>query len=194
MTGLAGILAVGSVVAVGTRAYFSQQGEVKSNVFGAGELVLSLSDADGLDTEEAEAIWDISAGAPGDDVSGTLRIRNAGSIPAHHIEIEIANTVVDAASGPGSAIGTPLDTVLKITSLTYDGNSILADIEDKNDNDIADLDDLEHTLLDNLLLVDFEEHEFAMTVLFDPVLTVAEHQGDSVSTTLTVTLNQVASQ
>ena len=34
--GLIGMLVVGSLVVVGTRAYFSQQGTVKSNTFSTG--------------------------------------------------------------------------------------------------------------------------------------------------------------
>ncbi len=192
-----GAVVVGSVVAMGTRAYFSQQGEVKSNTFSTGTLALKLDGA-----EEATAVWNVEAGAPGSEVSGTVNIKNAGNIVANHIEVTAANTVTEAVSGPGTVATTPLDTVLEITGLTYDFSGgdvrdllVPEYITDKNANGIIDLDDLEKTLLDNLSLTDLDtEHEFAMTVRFNPVLTVAEHQGDSATTTLTVTLNQVAAQ
>jgi hypothetical protein len=68
-------------------------------------------------------------------------------------------------------------------------------VTDANGNGIKDLDDLETMELDDLALTDLAvDHPLAMTVRFNPVLTVGEHQGDSATTTLTVTLNQVASQ
>jgi len=193
--GLAGILVVGSAVAMGTRAYFSQQGEVKSNVFSTGTLALKLSDSDEFDSDETTATWSIAAGGPGDLASGTVNIKNAGNIVADHIEITAINTVTEAASGPGAEATVPLDTVLEITVLTYDGVDVLPQVSNANGNGIKDLDDLEKTTLDNLALTDLNvDHPLAMTVRFEPVRTVAEHQGDSVTTTLTVTLNQDSSQ
>jgi len=188
--GFVGLVVVGSAVVAGTRAYFSQQGEVKSNTFSTGTLALKLNEA-----EEATAVWNIAAGGPGDQVSGTVNIRNDGSIKADHIEITASNTVTEAASGPGTVSTTPLDTVLEMTTLTYDGVSVLGQVLDANGNGIKDLDDLEAVTLDNLALTDTgKDHPLAMTVRFNPTLTVGEHQGDSAATTLTVTLNQVAEQ
>ena len=193
--GIAGILVGGSIVAVGTRAYFSQQGEVRGNIFETGTLSLKLNSA-----ETAEAVWKINTGKPGDEVSGTVNIRNDGDIKADHIEITASNAVIEATSGPGTEAKIPLDTVLEIKALTYDGVDVLDKIADKNDNGIKDLDDLEpeapdyKPVLDNLALTDTgKDHLLAMTIRFHPSLTVGEHQGDSATTTLTVTLNQHSS-
>ena len=184
------VVIVGSAVVAGTRAYFSEQGEVKSNVFSTGTLALKLGGAD-----EATAVWKIETGKPGDEASGSVNIKNAGNIVADHIEIVAANTVTESASEPGSTATVKLDTVLEITALTYNGSSVLSQVTDANGNGIKDLDDLEAVTLDNLALTDLNvDHPFAMAVRFEPVQTVGEHQGDSVTTTLTVTLNQVASQ
>lgn len=188
--GFVGIVAVGSMVAVGTRAYFSQQGEVKSNVFSTGTLALKLNGA-----ETATAAWQIDTGKPGDEVSGTVNIKNAGNIVADHIEITAANTVTESDIAPGSTADVALDTVLEITVLTYDGVDILGQVTDENGNGIKDLDDLEAVELDDLALTDLGvDHPLVMTIRFEPVLTVGEHQGDSATTTLTVTLNQDSSQ
>ena len=196
MIGLAGFLVGGCFVALGTRAYFSQQGEVKSNTFSTGTLVLKLNSA-----ETATAAWKIETGKPGDEVTGTVNIRNDGDIKADHIEIQASNAVIEATSGPGTEAKIPLDTVLEIKALTYDGVDVLDKIADKNDNGIKDLDDLEpeapdyKPVLDNLALTDLNvDHPLAMTIRFEPAKTVSEHQGDSATTTLTVTLNQDSSQ
>ncbi len=197
--GLVGLLVIGSAVVAGTRAYFSQTGEVKSNTFSTGNLSLKLNEA-----ESATAAWKIETGKPGDSVSGTVKIKNGGTVEADHIEITALNEVEEAVSGPGTKAEIPLDTVLEITALTYEfGPGDVRDLlalgyvtdEDGNKNGIVDLDDLEGKKLDNLSLTDLGvDHPLLMTVRFHPVLTVAEHQGDSATTTLTVTLNQVASQ
>ena len=84
---------------------------------------------------------------------------------------------------------------MEITVLTYDGADVLPQVTDANGNGIKDLDDLETAGLDDLALADTGvDHPLAMTVRFNPLLTVGEHQGDSATTTLTVTLNQVAAQ
>jgi len=188
--GITGLLVGGSMVAVGTRAYFSQQGEVLSNTFSTGTLALKLDDA-----ETATAAWQIDTGKPGDEVSGTVNIKNAGNIVADHIEVTAVNTVTESATAPGSTADIALDTVLEITVLTYDGDNILLQVADANENDIKDLDDLEQTTLDNLALTDTGvDHPLAMTIRFNPLLTIGEHQGDSATTALTVTLNQDSSQ
>ena len=200
--GLIGMLVVGSLVVVGTRAYFSQQGTVKSNTFSTGTLALKLSDSDEFDSDETTATWNIVAGGPGDEVSGTVNIKNTGSIVADHIEITAVNTVTESDIAPGSTADVALDTVLEITVLTYDfgGGDVrdllaLGYVTDVNGNTKIDLDDLESSSLDGLLLQDLNtEHAFTMTIRFEPVLTVGEHQGDSATTTLTVTLNQHSSQ
>jgi len=185
-----GLLVIGSAVVAGTRAYFSQQGEVKSNTFSTGTLALKLNEA-----EEATAVWNIAAGGPGDQVSGAVNVRNDGSIKADHIEVTASNTVTEATSGPGTVSTTPLDTVLEMTVLTYDGASILDQVLDANGNGIKDLDDLGAVTLDDLALTDLGvNHPLAMTIRFNPTLTIGEHQGDSATTILTVMLNQVASQ
>lgn len=193
--GTVGILAVVSTTTLGTRAYFSRQGEVKGSTFSTGTLALKLSDADESDSDETTSTWNIAVGAPGDQVSGTVNIKNSGTIASDHIEIQALNTVTESASAPGSTATTPLDTVLEIVNLTYDGTNILSSVTDANSNGAKDLDDLEKTTLDNLALTDLNvNHPLAMTVRFHPVLTTSEHQGDSVTTKLTVTLNQDASQ
>ncbi len=85
-----------------------------------------------------------------------------------------------------------------------DGNGspeadLLAGVVDNNGNTIKDLDDLETQIAD-----DFDDLSFGGTQTADhvlriagrlhPTLAVNEHQGDSVTMDLTVTMNQDASQ
>ena len=68
-------------------------------------------------------------------------------------------------------------------------------ITDSNGNGIKDLDDLEIASADNLALTDLNvSHTIDITVRLNTDLTANEHHDDSVTTILTVTLNQDSSQ
>lgn len=132
---------------------------------------------------------------PGDTVTGTLQLRNSGTINSHHAEIGVTNAVTEASNGPGASSTVKIDTILEITALTYDGTDLLSSLPDSNGNSIKDLDDLESHTFDNLSLTDLNiNHPLAMTIRLHSSMTADQHQGDSVATTLTVTLNQDTSQ
>lgn len=156
---------------------------------------MKLSDSDESVQESVTATWAGGNLAPGDTVTGTLQLRNTGTINANHAEISTVNVVSEAASGPGTVETVKMDKVLEITTLTYDGADLLSSLPDSNGNDIKDLDDMESYTFDNLSLTDLNvDHSLAMTLRFHPTMGVDQHQGDSVTTTLTITLNQNASQ
>lgn len=174
-------------------AYFTSSATSSSNSFSAGTLTLKLSKDDSTYSDSVTATWGKSNMKPGDSASGTLYIKNTGSIAANHIEITTSNSITEASSGPGTTDTTKMDKVLKITTLTYDGTNLLATLTDANSNGIKDLDDLESTTLDNLSLTDINtSHTLAMTVQLDSSLAENQHQGDSVQTTMTITLKQEA--
>ncbi|MFW6195178.1 MAG: hypothetical protein ACOC5M_01485, partial [Chloroflexota bacterium] len=112
------------------------------------------------------------------------------------VVLRLSNTVTEAENGPGSESSVPLDHVLQVERLTYDGGTDLKDqAPDANGNGIIDLDDLEGVVLDDLPLTDVDsDHEIAMTVVFHPSLAENQHHGDTVAFTLAATLHQVSSQ
>ena len=108
---------------------------------------------------------------------------------------QTVNSVTEAASVPGSTGSVPMDRVMEIISFAYDGVDKRGLIPDSNGNGIKDLDDLESTAIDNLALTDINiAHTLQMTVLFNYNLSTNQHHGDTVSMTITVTMNQVSSQ
>jgi predicted ribosomally synthesized peptide with SipW-like signal peptide len=176
-------------------ALFSDHENINNNTFAAGTLTLRLSDDNETQQDNITATWTGSDLKPGATISAVLNIRNTGSIPADHVEINTNNSVVEAASGEGVIDSVKMDTVLEISRFTWDSNDILTSVSDINGNGIKDLDDLESQTLDSLSHTSLDtDVPLIMTVRFHPSLTLSQHQGDSVSTSFTISLNQHSSQ
>lgn len=197
------ILASLALLGGATFAFFSDVGTSSENIFNSGTLDMQLTDDDQGPTDDVSGTWGL-ASAPGDTFSGDLKIKNTGSVPANHIELKFSNVVTDAGTPPGSTPTIPIDTVIEITLFEWDSDGdgttdLTIPITDVNGNGIKDLDDLETQAAD-----DFDDLAFTGTQSADhtlriegrlhPTMTVDEHQGDSVSMDLDVTMNQDASQ
>src|SRR3989344_7349 len=122
------ILAVVGLVGGLTFAFFSDEGTSNDNVFAAGTLDLKLSDdTPETDQDNVVASFGGTAMSPGSSVTGQLRLKNSGTINADHAEVAVVNT--------NSDLTTPLDEVLEITLLDYDGSNKLAQLaSDPNGN------------------------------------------------------------
>ena len=178
-----------------TAALFNDSEAIGGNSFTAGTMDLKLTDSDETDQESLSTSWTYSGMKPGESVSATITTKNVGNLAADHIEVATANSVGESASAPGNTNTTPMDTVLEITVFQYDGVDKLMTISDVNANGIRDLDDLETAPADNLALADLNlAHTIDITVRLNTDLTTNQHHGDSVTTVLTVTLNQDSSQ
>lgn len=199
------ILGAVVVLTVGTTyAFFSDSGTNTGNTFAAGTLDLKLSDANEIDQDSITTTWTMPSMAPGDSVSGSMTLKNTGTIAANHVEIgPVTNTVADV----GIAANPDIDAYLQITAASYDGDDLLTaggiQLVDSNGNGWIDLDDLESAAnsgegsqLDNLSAPaanGLTTKVLSMTITFNS-LAGNEYQGDSDVMALTVTLNQSATQ
>ncbi len=178
-----------------TSAMFTNTQSLGGNSFTSGTFDLRLSDSNEVDLDNVSATWTYSSLKPGDTVNATLSLKNIGTAIGDHVELSTVNSVTEAASVPGSTGSVPMDRVMEIISFAYDGVDKRGLIPDSNGNGIKDLDDLESTAIDNLALTDINiAHTLQMTVLFNYNLSTNQHHGDTVSMTITVTMNQVSSQ
>lgn len=220
---LATALVMGVVVA-GTWAFFSDTEASSGNTFSAGTLDLKMRRppppgmwSDGITT----AVWSMSDMVPGvTTTSGSIDLKNVGSIPADHLEISCSYTVDD---DPDVESDTDKETWLypdrfarymEITSMRYYKDGWYIDgltgerrhnvhhgllegpydkwqVEDQDEDDIISLYDLKNDGLDDLP--------------FEGVMTLAmslkfhesagnDLQGDTLHLTMIFTLNQEASQ
>lgn len=124
---------VSSFVGYGTYAYFSDTETSAGNVFTAGSLNLLVNEANGV-------TGTISAPnmAPGESVSGSVVLRNAGSI-THDLVLDLTGTaiVTDAGANPadpddGGVSATGINHYLIVTAFTYNGASLLGSYTDTN--------------------------------------------------------------
>ena len=178
-----------------TAALFNDSQTAGANSFTTGTMDVKLSDSDETDLDSLSTGWTESGMRPGDTASVTITVKNVGTIAADHIEVSAANSMTESVSAPGNTSTTPMDKVLEISVFKYDGVDKLMNITDSNGNGIKDLDDLEIASADNLALTDLNvSHTIDITVRLNTDLTANEHHDDSVTTILTVTLNQDSSQ
>ncbi|MBI2593460.1 hypothetical protein HYW44_02350 [Candidatus Daviesbacteria bacterium] len=202
MSGLS-ILASLAIMGGATFAFFSDSGTSSGNTFSSGNLDMKLSDGNQEDQENVTGTWGLNS-APGDTFTGDLRITNTGSVPANHVELKFTNIVTEAVSGPGTVSTTPMDRVIEITVFEWDSDGdgvtdVTIPVTDLNSNGITDLDDLENQVaddFDNLAFTGTQtaDHVLRISGRLSPTLAVDQHQGDSVSMSLDVTMNQDASQ
>lgn len=198
-------IAAASILGIGaTFAFFSDNETSTNNVFATGTLDLVLCDSDentGAECPEAlEAATDGTTATFGSanmipdsaPVSGTLTLRNNGSIDGNHVDIKFTNTITQSANAPGNATTNDLDQYLEVTTLTYDGVDQLP-LTDTNSNGRNDLADLAAQTGDDLV----ELAGIAAGESKDLVMAVKLHssapndlQGDSVDVSLSVDLHQ----
>lgn len=133
----------------GTFAFFSDTETAAQNLFTAGDLDLTIDDEQGTLATITGTNF-----APGDTVSGSLVLHNKGSITTadgvHAVDLDFkaATIVTDDPGNPndiddGGQSLVAFDRWLTLTSFTYDGQSLLGQIGDKDgdgrSNTLSDL-------------------------------------------------------
>ena len=178
-------------------AYFSDVGTSTANTFSTGSLNLVLSNNATTFTEDVTATWGDTDMLPNEFTPvGTLTLKNTGSVAGDHVDVAFANFNSDSTY--------PLDAVMRVTTLTYNGVNLLTGLnaispntyglQDTNTSGYLELDELASQDLDqhNLSLNDLtpNTHDLVMQLQMSPGAG-NDYQGDSVTTNLTVTLQQV---
>lgn len=134
----------------GTFAFFSDTETSGSNLFTAGDLDLTLNGQNSVVTALSASNF-----APGDFASGSILLRNEGSIftgdaQGHLVDLDLRASVsvtddlgLPADPDDGGVSTTPLSKFITITALSYDGSSILGLVGDADGdlrpNTLADL-------------------------------------------------------
>ena len=188
-------VALGGLIQGRTSAMFTNSHATSDNTFTSGTFDIRLGDGNETNLDDVSATWMLVDAKPGDTVSATLQLKNVGTALGNHVEISTTNSITEDTSIPGNTASIPLDRVMEIISFVYDGVDKRDLISDSNGNGIKDLEDLESTLIDNLVLADINiTHTLQMTVLFNYDLSGNQHHGDSMTMTMTVAFNQMSSQ
>jgi len=183
--------ATGALLAGATFAFFSDTGTSSGNVFSSGTLDLKLTDANETDQDSVTASFGGILNPGQCTGNQTLFLKNTGTIGANHAEVRVANVVTDT----NNDASLDMHTFLRINTLTYDAADVTSQITDLNGNGFKDLADWEGgSGLDNLALTNLNSsHPLVLDVCLDNTAGNTL-QGDSVTSTFTVDLNQDLSQ
>ena len=206
---LAIFLVIG-LAGTGAFAWFQDTETSSGNSFIAGTFDLKVSDANEGFGDGVSATWTMSNMQPGVTTVGPLSVnlQNSGSIAANHVEISFSHSIDDTPDVESdtnwSSVPADMAEWIEITTMTYNGtNFVTAPYTDANGNTFFDLDDLtwpvyaaEGGLLDNKPAPAPNNGgtiTFTMTLKFNAGAT-NDIQGDTLTTTVTFTLNQSSSQ
>ena len=209
---LAVILAVGMVG--GVFAYFTDVEKSTGNVFTAGTLDLKVSDEDEYPPQDGvHTTWSMTNMVPGESETGPsdVTLINTGNIAGNHVEISFSHEINDLpdvesdtnkSSTPGEMARWIEITAMTYYTVTFVGLHPTAGhaLVDANHNGFFDLEDV--TLPENAPVLDnlsapppggMGKRDFTMQLFFNGGAT-NDIQGDTLTTTVTFTLNQSATQ
>jgi len=171
---------------LGTWAYFQDTETSTGNVLAAGTLDLKTNDVDGV-TQTLYA----SNLKPGDIVSGSITLKNAGTVAGSTLDLAFSYVENDDSpnSVPMSADATAA--VIEVTTLSLGGSSILGGVSDGNSNLYIDIEDLmKNANLTGQTGIDASgTRDFTITVQLRAD-TSDDFQSDGINITMTFTLNQ----
>ena len=171
---------------IGTWAYFQDTETSTGNVFAAGTLDLKTDDVDGV-TQTLYA----SNLKPGDSVSGSITLKNVGTVAGSTLDLAFSYVESDSGStNPANMSADATAAVIEVTTLNYGGSSILSTVNDINTNGYKDIYDLKNDDLSGQTGIDASAtKDFTITVQFRGD---AGHdfQSDGINITITFTLNQ----
>ena len=171
---------------IGTWAYFQDTETSTGNVFAAGTLDLKTNDVDGV-TQTLYA----SNLKPGDNVSGSITLKNSGSVAGSSLDLAFSYVGSDNSFNlvPMSADATAAQ--MELTTLNYGSSNLLTSVnENYNGNGYKDVEDLKNANLAGQTGIDASDtKDFTITVQFRGD---AGHdfQSDGINITMTFTLNQ----
>ena len=203
---LAIFLVIG-LAGTGAFAWFSDTETSTGNTFIAGTFDLKVSDWDEGPKDGVSYTWTMSDMQPGITTVGPFDVvlQNSGSIAANHVEISFSHSInelanpVESDTNPASTPG-EMARWIEITSCTYTGVTLYSTLTDANGNGFLDLEDVtlpaNAAALDNLpppLPNNGGSRTFSMALKFNSGAT-NDIQGDTLTTTVTFTLNQSSSQ
>ena len=199
---LVALMLVIGLVGAGTSAYFSDTETSSSNTFTAGTLDLTL-------TESAVAPISLTNMKPGDTASGTITVKNVGSLPgklyatANYVE----NDGTQPAEFPTNVSADDFAKMLLITVFTVDGTDIRSQIPDVDSDGRKTVYDMVNDPSGVTLpgysspgklgtwysydtnMNSEESHAYAMTIQFDPNAD-NDYQADGITLTFYFLLTQ----
>ena len=182
---IAVLLSIG-MVGIGTWAYFSDAETSTGNVLTAGTLDLKTNDVDGVSQTLLATNME-----PGDTIGPEIIIlKNAGSTVGSTLDLVFAYVENDDTSNPVNKSADDTAAMIEVTTLKYDGSSLLASVMDNNTNGYRDIQDLKNTDLSSQSGISASaSKEFEIAIKARDSIG-GDYQADGITVTMTFTLNQ----
>jgi len=179
------LLVIG-MTGVSTWAYFSDTETSTDNQLVAGTLDLKTDDADGV----TQTLYATNM-KPGDSVGpATIHLKNAGSTAGSTLDIAFSYVEDDSGSNPPDMSADDTAGMIEVTTLNYNGSSLLGSVGDANTNgykDVYDLKNADLTGQSGLAASTTKDFEIGVQLRSD---TGNDFQADGITLTMTFTLNQ----
>ena len=179
------LLVVGAA-GIATWTLFTDTEESTDNQLVAGSLDLRTDDADGV-TQTLYA----TGMAPGDTVGpATIVLSNAGTMNGSSLDLSFSYVENDGGSNEVDMTADEMAAMIEVTTLSYDGSSILGSVSDDNTNGYLDVQDLTTADLSGQSgLTTVETKDYVIAVQFRSDVG-NDYQGDGITMTMTFVLNQ----
>ena len=171
---------------IGTWAYFSDVEPLSGNVLAAGTLDLKTDDVDGVSQTLLATNME-----PGDTVGPeTIILKNIGSVEGSTLDLAFSYVESDSSPNPANMSANATAAFIEVTTLNYDGESLLGSVSDNNSNSYKDVEDLKNSDLSGLSgigALDSKEFDIAVMLRSDADKAL---QSDGINITMTFILNQ----
>jgi len=179
------ILLIG-MAGIGTWAYFSDTETSTANTFSAGTLDLKTDDIDGV----SQTLLATNM-APGDTVGPeTITLKNAGSVAGSSLDLSFSYVENDDSANPADMSADASAAMIELTTLNYDGSSLLGSVSDNNSNSYKDVEDLKNADLSGQSgIAASASKDFEIAVELKSTTDTA-FQADGITVRMTFTLNQ----
>ena len=170
---------------IGTWAYFQDTETSTGNVFAAGTLDLKTNDVDGV-TQTLYA----SNLKPGDNVPGSVTLKNTGSVAGSSLDLAFTYVESDNTFNSVNMSADATAAQMELTTLSYGGSSLLTSVSDTNVNSYLDVEDLKNADLTGQIGINpLLTEDFSITVQLRGD-TAGDFQSDGINITITFILNQ----
>ncbi len=182
---IAFMLCIG-MTGIGTWAYFSDVEASTGNVLAAGTLDLKTDDVDGVSQTLLAMNMqpDVTIGPE------TIILKNSGSVGGSSLDLAFTYVESDSSPNPADMSANATAAVIEVTTLNYDGSSLLGSVSDNNTNGYKDIEDLKNADLSGQSGINAsasKEFEIAVKLIASANKTF---QADGTNITMTFILNQ----
>ena len=150
------IIVITTVIVIGGASiYFSDKIINGNNTFASDPLDLQIKDQNEPWGNGVSATWVMDNMKPGDvSEMNSVRLRNVSIEEADYVEIAVTNVTADPNNEESDThypTNDDMDKWMEIKEMYYNGESILAELDDYNSNGWIDLDDFEYQKLSGLV-------------------------------------------